>query len=178
MNNHFTDTLWKNFAAAIEMLRSVIAKCPDEVWYSEKKFYYISYHTVIFLDYYLSNPVKEFQPYLPYTLGDADHLPAGAVDDVLPNAHYSKNELQYYVDRTREKCKELVCLSPTEKFNSKWIEEDEIEMHGLCPSLVTNYTLLEILFYNLRHVQHHVGQLNLLLRQKAGVAADWISLAD
>ena len=58
------------------------------------------------------------------------------------------------------------------------IKDEEINLHGLCPTLVSNYTLMEILFYNLRHLQHHAGQLNLLLRQQANIAADWISQAD
>ena len=175
---YFSKHSLENFAAAIDMLRSIISICPDEIWYKEKKFYYMAYHTVIFLDYYLSSPVKDFTPDLPYTLGDPDHLPADAIDDVLPNAHYSKTEMLDYLSTIREKCKDLICLSSTEKLASKWIKEEEIDMHGLCPSVVTNYSLLEILFYNLRHVQHHVGQLNLLLRQKADIAAGWIAMAD
>ena len=65
--------------------------------------------------------------------------------------------------------------TPMEKFRERWINEDERHLHDLCPSLVIHYNLLEILLYNFRYVQHHVAQLNLLLRQKANVAADWIS---
>ena len=67
----------------------------------------------------------------------------------------------------------IVALCP----DALWVRDNEIEMHGLCPSLVMNYTVLDILFYNFRHVQHHVGQLNLLLRERAGVAAEWIAQA-
>jgi len=35
--------------------------------------------------------------------------------------------------------------------------------------------VLEILLYNLKHVQHHAGQLNLLLRQETGEAANWVA---
>ncbi len=175
MNSIFLNTLWKNFAAVIDMLKSVISKCPDKIWEEEKKFYYVTYHIVIFLDYYLSNPVKDFKPFLPYTLCDTSHLPEGAVDDVLPCEFYSKSEMLVYINKIREKCEKLICSSPPEKFTTKWIDEDEINLHGLSPSIVSNYSLLEILFYNFRHVQHHVGQLNLLLRQSADIAADWIS---
>jgi len=51
-------------------------------------------------------------------------------------------------------------------------------VHDLCPSLVTDYSLIEIIFYNFRHIQHHIGQLNLLLRQKANIAAEWISQSE
>jgi hypothetical protein len=35
-------------------------------------------------------------------------------------------------------------------------------------------TLLELHLYNLRHVQHHAAQLNLLLRQTIGSAPRWV----
>ena len=34
---------------------------------------------------------------------------------------------------------------------------------------------LELLLYNLRHVQHHVGQLNLMLGREAGSAPRWVA---
>src|SRR6478736_6711282 len=143
MNSLFRDTLWKNFAAVIDMLTSVIAKCPDKIWKEEKKFYYITYHNVILLEYYLSNPVRDFKPYLPYTLGDIDHLPAGAIDDVLPFEFYSKTEMLVFINKIREKCERLICSSTDEKFATKWIDENEIDLHGLCPSIVINYSVLE-----------------------------------
>jgi uncharacterized damage-inducible protein DinB len=38
-----------------------------------------------------------------------------------------------------------------------------------------NYSVLEILLYNMRHVQHHVAQLNLLLRQGTADVPNWVS---
>ena len=64
-----------------------------------------------------------------------------------------------------------------DKLMERWIDQSEINLHGLCPPLVINYTMLDILFYNLRHVQHHVGQLNYILRQKINRAPEWISHA-
>ena len=178
MNQVFQESLWKNFAAEIDMLKNIIVICPDEIWQKEKKIFYMTYHTVIFLDYYLTSPVKDFHPNLPYTIGDPDHLPSEAIDDIIPNQFYPKEELLTYISSIREKCKRLIRQTPIEKFSERWINDDEINMHDLCPSLVIKYNLLEILLYNFRHVQHHVAQLNLLLRQKANVATDWISQSD
>jgi len=178
MNQIFRDSLWKNFAAVIDMLKNIIVICPDEIWEKEKKIFYMAYHTVIFLDYGLTNPVRNFHANLPYTIGDPDHLPPGAIDDVIPDKFYSKEELLSCISAIREKCKKLIIQTPTEKFSECWINADEINMHGLCPSLTIKYNLLEILLYNFRHVQHHVAQLNLLLRQKANVATEWISQSD
>ena len=38
-----------------------------------------------------------------------------------------------------------------------------------------NYSFFEILLYNLRHVQHHTGQLNSLLRQAGIVPPRWVA---
>ena len=36
------------------------------------------------------------------------------------------------------------------------------------------YNVIEILLYNMRHVQHHAAQLNLLLRQAINDAPEWV----
>lgn len=178
MEKEFQECLWKNFAGAIDMLSGIIELCPDEIWKKDSRFFYLSYHTVIFLDFYLSRPVKDFKPLLPYTLADPEQLPDGAVDDVIPNEYYSRQDILYYLNVIRKKCKKLVLDSTKVQFAQNWIAEDEIDLHGLCPSLVKTYTVLEIIFYNFRHVQHHVGQLNYLLRHKADRAVSWFSQAD
>lgn len=178
MDEIFKDCLWKNFGAAIDMLKNVIDICPDELWQKDKKFFYLTYHTVIFLDYYLTSPVKSFQPNLPYAITNEGKLPADSVDDVIPNRFYSKQEFLSSLSAIREKCKNLITLSSEHKLRERWITDAEISMHGLCPGIVENYTVLEILFYNFRHVQHHVGQLNFILRQKADIASDWVSHAE
>jgi hypothetical protein len=178
MEDFYKQILWKNFAAAIDMFRETLILCPDDLWQAKSKFYYLSYHTTIFLDYYLTSPVKDFIPVLAYTITDIHDMPAEAVDDVIPGRFYSRTEIFDYLTLVREKCREMTILSAPDKLMQKWIDKSEIDLHGLCPSLVVDYTVLEILFYNLRHVQHHVGQLNYILRQKLDKAAGWISHAD
>jgi hypothetical protein len=175
MEQEFKECFWKNFGAAIDMLKHEIELCPDELWQNEKQFFYMAYHTTIFLDYYLTQPVKDFKPVLPYTIIDADRLPAGAVDDVIPDRFYRRLEVIDYLNAAKVKCKQLILLSSSEKLLQRWIKDDEINLHSLCPSIVENYTILEILFYNFRHVQHHVAQLNFILRQKINKAVDWVA---
>lgn len=170
--------LWKNFAASMDMLRDSITLYPEELWYLEKDFFYRAYHTLIFLDYYLTIPGTDFKPLLRYTITGKDQLPAEAIDDVIPNNHYSKQEMLTYLKAIREKGKGLITEASEEKLMGRWISAQEVTLHGLCPSTVVAYSLLEILFYNLRHIQHHVGQLNLLLRQHIQQAPGWISQAD
>lgn len=72
----------------------------------------------------------------------------------------------------------MILLSTEEKLLERWITDEEVSMHGLCPPLVENYSLLEILFYNFRHVQHHVAQLNFILRQQINTAPEWVALTE
>jgi hypothetical protein len=178
MDKTFRQVLWMNFAGTIDMLSGIISLCPQEVWEKDKKIFFMAYHTSIFLDYYLSYPVKNFTPVLPYTLTASDQMPEDAIDDVIPDRHYSKAELVAWLTDVRVKCKNLILDSSDEQLKGKWINAGEIDLHGLCPSIVVNYSVLEIIFYNFRHVQHHIGQLNYLLRLKAGVAADWVAQAE
>lgn len=77
---------------------------------------------------------------------------------MIPDKIYGKQELLDYLNLTRVKCKKLIdSLRKEESLNVRFIEgkqKDDMD-----------YQILEILFYNLRHAQHHVGQLNLLIRQ-------------
>lgn len=157
------------------MLGNAIAFCPPELWVQDRKFYYLSYHTTIFLDYYLSHPVRDFKPLLPYDLHDPGYLPPDAVDDVLPGRNFTREEVLNTLMALKEKCRNLILHTPEAHFFQPWVHADEVGLHGLCPPVVENYTLLEILFYNFRHVQHHVAQLNMILRQKTGHVPDWVS---
>lgn len=175
MNHHYPSVLWINFGAAIDMLRNAIVMCPDALWQKQQSFYYLSFHTTIFLDYYLTFPVALFRPVLPYVLIDPNDLPPGAIDDVMPARYYSREEMMAALSTIKIKCHDLIMTPDASLFEKQWIEENEIDLHGLCPTLVTAYTVLEILFYNLRHVQHHTGQLNMILRQEINQAPEWIS---
>ncbi|MCB0664852.1 MAG: hypothetical protein KDC80_03475 [Saprospiraceae bacterium] len=178
MTTLFQQCLWENFGASIKMLKNAITLYPASSWEADKRFFYLAYHTLIFLDYYLTIPVKDFRPLLPYTILPSGPIPNESVDDVIPNRHYSQEEMLKALNSISSKCKSLILDSDENKLQEIWIKDFEIEMHGLCPDLVHNYTVLEILFYNFRHVQHHVGQLNFLLRQKIDDAPEWVSMAE
>lgn len=175
MTETFKKCLWANFGAAIDMLINAIELCPDELWNKERKFFFLAYHTTIFLDFYLSWPVSGFHPCLPYTIGDETAIPRDAIDDVIPERLYDKKEMLDCLAGIREKCKNLIAHATEDSLNARWITDNEIGMHGLCPRVVKDYTVLEILFYNLRHVQHHVAQLNVILRQHIDRAPDWVA---
>lgn len=154
--------LWDQFGAAIDMLDNAMAACPDEVWGSRREsaeFWYLAYHTLFFLDYYLSESADGFTPPAPFTLAELD--PAG----VLPERVYSRAELRAYLEHGRRKCRRVI-----ESLTEARAREPRVFGSLSC-------SLAELLLYNLRHVQHHAGQLHLLLRQRTDSAPRWVARA-
>lgn len=168
MINTIKESLWTQFGASIDMLKNAIMLWPEDYWDKRKKFFYISYHCLIFLDYYLTIPAPEFTSPLPFTIAEPNNITSDAVDDLIPDRIYSKAELLNYLQSSRTKCHQLIADLTEEKLTERWIEA----------SGDMNYSILEILLYNMRHVQHHAAQLNLLLRQGINNAPDWVSRAE
>ncbi len=166
MTNEVQESLWRQFGACIDMLLNVISSCPDNYFTTNKRFYYLAYHSVIFLDYYLTIPPKDFSPTLTFSIKEADERPPESIGDMIPDETYSKQELTGYLNASRLKCKRLIeSLTDTKKLNTRFTEgNQEGDM---------DYSILEILLYNLRHTQHHVGQLNLIIRQDFDKHMNW-----
>jgi len=164
-------SLWKQFGASMDMLENAIRLIPDDQWNANKRSFYMAYHCVLFLDYYLTIPFKRFSAKLPFAFTAEKDLPAEALDDLMPGRIYTKEELLNYLNSCRNKCRQLIGDLTEEGMNKPWIEEAD-QMGS--PS-TRNYSVFEILLYNMRHVQHHAAQLNLLLRQTINKAPRWVS---
>ena len=171
MTNKIQEGLWRQFGASIDMLQNAISFCPESYFTTNKRFYYLAYHCVLFLDYYLSIPPKDFSPILPFTIKDKEQRPLESIGDIVTDKIYSKEELIDYINKSRLKCKTLIeSLSDNEKLNNRFTEgNQEGDM---------DYPILEILLYNLRHTQHHIGQLNLIMRQDLHKHMEWAFRAD
>lgn len=161
MNNDLKNTLWRQFGAAIDMLESAMHACPRELWGDrtrQPEFWYVTYHTLFWLDYYLSESAEGFTSPAPFGLEELD--PAG----VLPSRVYTKDELLSYLEYGRERCRKAI-LALTEK-----------NAHQSCGSKRPELTNLEVLLYNMRHVQHGAAQLNLILRETVDTAGRWVGM--
>ncbi len=161
--------LWHQFGAAIDMLDNALRACPEELWrerlYEERtiqaefaEFWYIGYHALFWLDFYLSDTGQGFSPPAPFTLSEFEAA-------LLPERVYTKAELQTYLEYGRKKCQTRL--------------ETRIDL--LAPQQVRpdwpDMSVAELLLYNMRHVQEHAAQLNLFLGQKVGSAPRWVTKA-
>jgi len=165
MDKTTKEILWNQFGASIDMLINAISNCPDDYFITNRRFYYLAFHSTIFLDYYSTIPPKDFLPLLSFSQKEPDERPKEAIDDLIPDKTYSKQEIVEYLKQSREKCKQIIYALTDEKLTERFKEGDE-------PNDM-DYPILEILLYNLRHTQHHTAQLNMLLRQDIDKHMEW-----
>ena len=152
--------LWQQFGASIDMLENALLACPDDVWSDRSRrpeFWYLVYHTLFFLDLYLSKSPEGFTPPAPFTLDELD--PAGR----LPERVYTKAELRTYLEHGRWKCRAAIEALTGERAIER------------CGFVKPDLSVSELLLYNMRHVQHHAAQLNLILRQTTDSAPGWVA---
>ncbi|MFZ2095984.1 MAG: DinB family protein [Anaerolineales bacterium] len=155
--------LWQQFGAAIDMLDDAINLCPDQLWtailwkdtedirYGE--FWFVAYHTLFWLDLYLTGYSAGFTPPAPFIRG------------TLPGKPYTKGQIRGYLDQCRRKCQATIEALTDEK------------AHQRCTFDWVEASYLEIQLYNMRHVQEHASQLNLLLGQHDVSGVDWVTKA-
>lgn len=162
MDMAWKTVIWRQFGAAIDMLENAMRACPERLWGDRSRrpeYWYLAFHTLFFLDYYLSESEAGFVPPTPFTLGELD--PNG----VMPDRVYSKDELLSYLVHGRNKCMKTI---------ASMSEERALEP---CPFKRRDMSNMELLLYNMRHVQHHAAQLNLILRQTTDSSPRWVSKA-
>jgi hypothetical protein len=165
MNIPWRTIIWQQFGGAIDTLDNALRACPDELWRARlwdhpsersgfSQFWYVVYHALFWLDLYLSGAEEGFTPPAPFTLIEQDD------DGPLPERPYTKDELQTYLDYSRKKCQATIEALTDEA------------AQGHCRFGWGEVSFAELLLYNMRHVQEHASQLNMMLGQKVGSAPE------
>ena len=155
---------WKSvisqqFGATIDMLENAMQQCPEKLWFDrtqQPEFWYLVFHTLFWLDFYLSDTAEGFTPPSPFNLDEMD--PAG----IIPEQPYTKEELQRYLEHDRQKYQKAIKTLTDKKARQRWIYGSR------------NFSVAEVFLYQIRHVQHHAAQLNLILRQVTDSAPRWV----
>jgi hypothetical protein len=156
------ETILKSqYHASLEMLREVIDVCPAELWTDDRyvnRYWQVAYHTIFYTHLYLQPSEADFVPWEYHRPGynRFDGVP-GATASLGP---YSMEELRAYCRRCDAMVDSAVdrldLAAPESGFS--WYHMPKLE-HQLV---------------NLRHIQHHAGQLADRLRQAADRGVRWV----
>jgi hypothetical protein len=156
MIDYLRQILANQSEASLCMLNQCVAACPPQHWDGKiayGTFRQIAYHTLFFTDLYLS-PNEE-----AFTLRDLN-LRGGDERGPTLSAGLPKEETLAYVAICREKVSEALARETPESLRGpsgfSWRKESRGELH----------------VYNIRHVQHHTGQLSAYLRRVDAALAD------
>lgn len=113
--------LWQRFDATIDMLENAMLACPSTHWHGylwsdhsdyplppeSTAFWYITFHTLFWLDLYLTGSREGFAPPTPFTLDELD--PEGT----FPEQPYTKDELHVYLASRAGTCGPIEPVSRT-----------------------------------------------------------------
>lgn len=142
---------------------------PDEPpeWFPRcfAEYWYVAYHTLVWLDLYLMGlPEDRFAPPAPFIQGEVDS------PQTTPERPYTSEQLLGYLADLRKRCRDTL-TGLTDEQAGRTVEYGWTEGPPM--------TYLELLLYNLRHVQGHAAQMSLFLGQH-GVPDrddDWVARA-
>jgi len=157
-------TILSQYRASLRMLHSTIVACPADLWNTAgdaNRFWHIAYHALFYTHLYLSCSEQEFQPW-----GKARHeynflgpLPWPPHEKPKIGEPYSRAEILEYHDWLLERVPGLVRGADLEAASGfPWLPFDRLELH----------------IYNIRHIQHHAGQLIERLRRAGIEGIDWV----
>jgi len=150
------ELVWE-YNAALKMLLDTVVKCPDELWESveyENAFWRIAYHALFYTALYLSESPDKFVPWDKHIL-NYNSLDTVTHDQqpIIINAVYLKNDIIDYAGCISDSLENMVSdKNNNEQCGFSWIRMNRLQLH----------------LYNIRHLQHHVGQLTERLH-RAGI---------
>lgn len=144
--------LTAQFEAALSMLKDCVETCPQDHWegiIGKYPFWHVAYHALCYLDLYLSPDETGFHPHAMHPQGWAEY------EAEYPSRMFKKKEILSYIDLCRTKVIDNVAAETAES------------LQGGSGHKRRKFSRTEMHLYNLRHLQHHVGQLSAHIRRIA-----------
>ena len=153
--------LKSQYRASLDMLLDAIETCPPELWASDRYVnpsWQVAYHTLYYMDLYLQASENTFVPWEHHREGHHRFArESGAPATLQP---YTVEEVRTYASRLRDS------LDATLARLDLTSPESGISWYRM--------SKLELQILNLRHLQHHTGQLADRIRQTADRGIEWV----
>lgn len=150
------EAITSQYQAALDMLTSTIEQCRDRLWTDpryQNAFWHLAYHALFYTDLYLQASESAFTPSPLHSGGYGDlsrkDLSALSKPDVLGYAAGLRSGVPVAIDA-------LDLAQEDSGFT--WLP----------------FGKLELQFYNIRHLQHHTGQLSDRIRNDLALPTPWV----
>ena len=164
------ELLAHEYEASLCMVNLAIERCPAASWngpVAKWKFCHAAFHVVFFADLYLQPgddvDALKHQPF--HVEHQGDFRDYEELEDRPPVLLYEKEFVLSYLQNVRLKARETVARETAQVLAGPsgfhWRKCSRAELH----------------VYNIRHIQHHAGQLSLRLRLDADIDVPWVGHA-
>lgn len=158
------EVIRSQYVASLEMLGDAISACPEGLWIDlayPNRFWHVAYHALFFAHLYLQESEKTFVAWGKHR---KDHqflgrMPWPPHEQPVIGEPYTKEEVLEYLEFCRREVDARLPLTDLDA---------ESGFHWL------PFNKLGVQIYNIRHIQHHVGQLADRLRTRDGVGVQWV----
>ena len=142
------------YQAGLDMLEAAVRACPADAWDSSahvNRFWHIAYHTLFYVNLYLFETLDDHVPWS----GDRDDA-----QKLRPGVEpYSRDSILEFLAYCRGHARRrIAALDLGADSGFAWLP----------------FSPVERLAYNLRHLQHHAGQLSERIRQDTGNGVGWV----
>lgn len=155
------------YKASLTMLLDTNHRCDDSLWldaHYKHPFWRVAYHTLFYTDLYLSESLDRFTPWAQHideleSLGPMEHK-----DGKLPREGppYPQQDVEQYGRDVMGHVDERL---------------GDLDLDAASGFFWLPFSKCELQFYNIRHIQHHAGQLAERLRQQHDLGVVWVGSA-
>ena len=150
------------FHAALDMLELCLKRCPEALWsdpQDKNPVWRVIYHVLFYTDLYTQPTLQDFAAW-PTHIADLEDLGKPAsLPDGQPMPPLAPAQLADYMAHCRQQIDQHTAqLIPDAASGFDWIPLNKLELQ----------------LYNIRHIQHHTGELAERLWVRAGIEIDWI----
>ncbi len=139
------DIIKSQYLASLEMLKQAIEGCPESLWGDpeyKNPFWHTAYHVLFYTHLYLQISEEEFVPWEKHK--DEYRSLDSSGEESEFGEPYSKEEILEY---------HRLCCGQVEEQVTSLDLEAESGFYWL------PFDKLQLQFYNIRHIQHHTGEL-------------------
>lgn len=158
------NAILSQYRASLAMLQQSIEICNDELWAASgfrNPFWHIAYHAAFYTHLYVQESEAAFRAWEKH-VPDSQYLgarPWAPKETVKVPKPYAKAEVLEYVTS---------CCAEVDRNVPRLRLEAESGFYWL------RFNKLELQFYNIRHLQHHTGQLADRLRNAMDLGIIWV----
>jgi hypothetical protein len=152
------EILKSQYRASIQMLKDAVENCPDSLWNNEaytNPFWHVVFHAIFYTHFYLHATQDNFIPWEKHK----DELVS--LEDDPGDEIYTKEEIIDYIAYFERKIDELV---------------DDLDLEAGSGFYWLPFNKLELQLYNIRHIQHHTGELSERLGKFGDIEVGWVGM--